>query len=116
VNRIRVFAFLFFVFCLIPGYALGKKDGASKAPDTQRLQVRGRVRLVGSMPLTSLVITDNDRHDWYVEGADRELIRNYEQGTIVVEGRPEYEDMILANGEKLGVRRYLRDIRIIAGP
>jgi hypothetical protein len=91
--------------------ALGKRDAPEQAEET--LTIRGRVRLVGSMPFPSLVITDAEDHDWYVEDADRELLQRHEQRFVTVEGRPEYEDLVLANGEKIGVRRYLRNIRFI---
>jgi hypothetical protein len=78
------------------------------------LRIQGRVRLVGNMPFPSVVITDNENNDWYVEDADMELLRNRQQETVTVEGVPEYQDLVLANGEKIGVKRFLRNIRIIA--
>jgi hypothetical protein len=80
------------------------------------IQVRGKVRLVGSMPLSSLVISDSAGQDWYVEGAGRNRIAGYEQQSITVEGRAEYRDIILANGEKIGVQRFLRDITVTGSP
>jgi hypothetical protein len=98
--------------------AWGKKDqaapGAAPAERGQEtVRVEGRVRLVGNMPFPNTVISDSENNDWYVEGADKELVKDRQQETIVVEGVPEYQDLILANGEKIGVRRYLRNIRVI---
>ncbi|MDR3342038.1 MAG: hypothetical protein LBT14_04480, partial [Treponema sp.] len=87
-------------------------DPVQAAPPGELIRVHGRVRLVGSMPLPGLVISDADNHDWYLEQADRALVAPYEQRILTVEGRAEYQDLILANGEKIGVRGFLRDIRI----
>jgi hypothetical protein len=80
------------------------------------MRVHGRIRLVGNMPFPRLVITGESDQDWYLEGADRELLAAYEQRLLTISGRAEYQDIILANGEKAGVRRFLRDIRIIETP
>jgi hypothetical protein len=115
---------LFFSFFCVEAW--GKEGEPVKDGGTQELfpegiiRVQGRVRLVGSMPLPSLVISDSGGRDWYVEDAGRNRIAGYEQQTITVEGRAEYRDIILANGKKIGVRRLLRDITVIeprkAGP
>jgi hypothetical protein len=108
------------VFTVFHAEAFGRKEGTDQRPGSGRqsaaeeiLKIHGRVRLVGSMPFPNLVITDVEDHDWYVEDADRELLKTHEQRIITVEGRPEYEDLVLANGENIGRRRYLRNIRII---
>ncbi|MDR3172247.1 MAG: hypothetical protein LBU17_11615 [Treponema sp.] len=90
-----------------------KAAPAQAAPPGELIRVHGRVRLVGSMPLPGLVISDVENHDWYLEQADRALVAPYEQRILTVEGRVEYQDLILANGEKIGVRGFLRDVRII---
>lgn len=90
--------------------------GQTDAPPGEILQIRGRIRLVGNMPFPRLVITDESDQDWYLEGADRDLLAAHEQRTLVVSGRTEYQDIILANGTRAGVRRFLRDIRIIESP
>ncbi|MDR3166777.1 MAG: hypothetical protein LBT93_02440 [Treponema sp.] len=88
--------------------------GAAAFPVEENLQIRGRVRLVGNMPFSRLVISDDADRDWYLEGEDRELLAPYEQQTLTVIGRTEYEDIILANGQKAGVRRFLRDVRLLS--
>lgn len=80
------------------------------------LQLRGRIRLVGNMPFPRLLITDESDRDWYLEGTDRELLAPYEQRTLTVTGRAEYEDIILANGTRAGFRRFLRDVRLVENP
>jgi hypothetical protein len=78
-----------------------------------KITVSGRVRLVGTAIFSSLVITDEKDRDWYIEGADREKLFRMEQRTVKVKGTAEYQDIILANGENVGVRRFLRKITII---
>jgi hypothetical protein len=91
-------------------------EGSAADRKKETLRIEGRVRLVGSMPFPSTVIPDSEDNDWYIEDADRELVKNRQQETVIVEGSPQYKDLVLANGEKIGVRRYLRNIRIIDGP
>jgi hypothetical protein len=121
---IAVLLFFFSAFC-IQAWGRQEKKSARKPVENSNaagsfpegiIQVRGRVRLVGSMPFSGLVISDNADRDWYVEGADRNRIAGNEQQTITVEGRAEYRDIILANGEKIGVQRFLRDITVISPP
>lgn len=76
------------------------------------LRVSGVVRLAGSAMWSSLVIT-GEQGEWYIEGAEREALMNLQQRNVTVEGRPDSEDMILANGQSLGKRLILRDVRII---
>jgi hypothetical protein len=86
---------------------------APSAPVVPTLvQVSGRVRLVGNMPFPHLVVSDGE-FDWYVEGDDELLLRRYEQQTVRIEGRPEYLDLTLANGQKIGTRRFLRNVRLL---
>lgn len=80
------------------------------------ITVTGRVRLVGTALLPRMVISDAEDHDWYVENADRELLASMEQRQVTVQGKAEYQDIILANGEKAGVRRFLRNIKILSEP
>ncbi|MDR2618366.1 MAG: hypothetical protein LBC62_05795 [Treponema sp.] len=122
-NEARLFFFIgiLFALCLaVPGLgALGKRDlkGSKEAaaPAEQGvLRVTGRVRLVGSMPFPRLVVSDSEDRDWYVEASGQKLIEQYQQQIITIEGIVVYEDIVLANGEKAGVRSFLRNIRLIA--
>jgi hypothetical protein len=106
------------ILAAVPLTALGGTDSSARdqeaATDGEALllQIRGRVRLVGNMPFPQLVISDDER-DWYLEGDDEALLRGYEQRIVSVEGNPEYHDLILANGQKIGTRYLLRNIKII---
>jgi hypothetical protein len=89
------------------------QNAGEPPPQGEELVIRGRVRLLGSMPLSRLAISDDEDQDWYLEGADRERLAPYEQQMVTVKGRGEYEDIILENGRKFGLRRFLLDVAIL---
>jgi hypothetical protein len=71
------------------------------------------VRLVGSALYSSLVLSDGEGRDWYLEGADRELLARREQREVTARGLPEYRDIVLASGKKTGIQRFLRDVSLV---
>ncbi|AEF82624.1 hypothetical protein [Leadbettera azotonutricia] len=106
-----VFLMIFFAVIAASGLmALGQKD--TDYPKG-RITVSGRVRLVGTATFSRLVITDDQDRDWYIEGEDREKLSRREQRVVKVKGTTEYQDIILANGENAGVRRFLRKITLV---
>ncbi|GHV75842.1 hypothetical protein AGMMS49942_06630 [Spirochaetia bacterium] len=114
------------------GFSLGRRD-AGKAPRTEaaptepaadaalyesavggrRVEVSGRVRLVGSEPFPDLVLTDTEEHTWYIDSADRKTLSRYEQQTVTIRGTVELKEMVLANGRSLGTRRTLSGITLV---
>ena len=127
---------LFLALCLLfpapPVFSLGRRDKPSPDPpqaglpfppsvsgpeglvyDGDRVELTGRVRLVGSEPFPDLVLTGEDGGDWYLEGSDRQALRSREQQSVRVRGRVELREMVLANGRSLGFRRFLRDVEIL---
>lgn len=84
-------------------------DGPVRNGD--RVELAGRIRLLGSAPFPSMVLTGEDGVDWYLEDPPRAL-RSYEQRIVRLRGRVELREMILANGRSLGVRRFLLDAAI----
>ncbi|MDR2607951.1 MAG: hypothetical protein LBC57_06120 [Treponema sp.] len=91
-------------------------SGAVSRKTANEVLVKGRVRLVGTDLFSSLVITDEKDQDWYVEEKDRPLLSRYQQQVVTVKGRPDYRDLVLANGKKAGVHSYLLDISIVQNP
>jgi hypothetical protein len=90
-----------------------KPDGKNRDRETQEVVVKGRVRLVGTDLFSGLVVTDEKNQDWYIAEQDHFLLSGYQQRIITVKGRPDYRDIILADGKKAGVRSYLLDIDIV---
>jgi hypothetical protein len=80
------------------------------------VEITGRVRLVGTALFSNMVITDSRDRDWYLENEDRKKLSSLVQRELTVRGKPEYRDIIMASGEKAGIRRYLRDIEIMKIP
>jgi hypothetical protein len=103
------------LLALAPLPGLGQRDGAAPEANPGEIILRGRIRLVGSALFSSLVLTDEEGQDWYLEGADRELLAPRDQQEVSLRGTPEYQDLILANGQKAGVRRFLRNVSLEEG-
>ena len=89
-------------------YALGRGEKA-----LQRVEVSGRVRLVGSSPITSLVITGENR-EWFVEPEERHKLMHLQQQTVTVRAKEYYQDRVFANGMSAGRHYYLKDITVIS--
>jgi hypothetical protein len=88
-------------------YDLGKKE-----PGKVKVTVSGTVRLVGSSPMTSLVISGEER-EWYVEQAEEKKLASLQQQTVTVSGTEYYVDYVFANGITAGRRYFLKNITVI---
>lgn len=85
--------------------------GAREAPAAKVL-VSGKVRMVGSGPTRSLVISGENR-EWYVEPQEQKKLINFQQQTVRVQGREYFRELTFANGMPAGRQYYLKDIKII---
>jgi hypothetical protein len=79
----------------------------------QIVEVRGRVRLVGSDPFPNMVLTDDGDNTWYIDPADRKTLSSCEQQTVTIRGVVELKEMVLANGRSLGSRRILSGVTLV---
>jgi len=101
-------------------FSLGKKEKKQTDPQQselqrdslQKVEASGRVRLVGSSPMTSLVITGEDR-EWYIELAEKEKLMHLQQQNVTVIAYEYYEDRVFANGFSAGRFYFLKDIVVI---
>jgi len=114
VKKIIQLVFLFLVVAgnLLP---LGNKEKNKAKPlysDLQKVEVSGRVRLVGNSPMTSLVITGEDR-EWYVEPAEKEKLMQLQQQNVTVTATEYSEDRVFANGTSAGRYWFLKDITVV---
>ena len=94
---------------------LGKREKKQPKPqysEAQKIQASGRVRLVGNSPMTSLVITGEDR-EWYVESGEKEKLMHLQQQDVTVSAYEYYEDRVFANGTSAGRYYFLKDIVVI---
>jgi hypothetical protein len=103
---------LFCVLCAgLNAYALGNKEKGS--PKLQSVEVSGTVRMVGSVPMTSLVITGDNR-EWYIDAGEQEKFINLQHQTVTVRASEYYRDMVFANGRPAGRFYYLKNIVLIS--
>jgi len=98
------------VFFLFAAAFLTAEEEAPKGIVTQ---VTGVVRLVGSGPMTQLVIT-GDRVQWYISNDDRSKLFDLQQQVVTVEGEEIVTQMTFASGRPAGTRRELKNITIIS--
>jgi hypothetical protein len=89
----------------VPG--LGRNE-----PPKTRVEVSGRVRLVGSGPNTELVITGKDR-EWHISPRDRKKLMKLQQQIVRVRGKEYFTDLRFANGRPAGRRYILEDITLM---
>jgi hypothetical protein len=79
----------------------------------QILELTGRFMLRGNEPYPDLVLTDPEGHEWYIARENRRLLSGYEDRNVTVRGRLDIQEMILANGQNMGIRRTLSEIVLI---
>jgi hypothetical protein len=77
------------------------------------VQATGVVRLVGSSPLTELIISGPDR-EWYVSRDDEYKLRDLQHQTVTVEGVETVITLRFANGFPAGERFTLDRIKVIS--
>ena len=101
----------FVLFCAaVNVHALGKKEQDPAKP--QKVEVSGTVRLVGSSPMTSLVITGEGR-EWFIAPDEQRKLMHLQQRTVTVRAKEYYQDMFFANGSSAGRHYYLKDITLV---
>ncbi|MDR2921887.1 MAG: hypothetical protein LBU85_00935 [Treponema sp.] len=108
---------LFFLLLFAAGslLSLGNREKKRVKPqysEPQKIEASGIVRLVGSSPLTSLVISGEDR-EWYVEAGEKEKLMHLQQQNVTVIAYEYYEDRVFANGTSAGRYYFLKDIIVI---
>ncbi len=91
--------------------ALGSKD-AKNETSAQTVTARGLVRMIGSSPRTSLVLSGENR-EWHIDEKDRKKIMPFQQQVITIEGTEYYLDLTFANGRPAGRLYYLKNIKIL---
>lgn len=110
------------------GEELTKQDAVQtaeiSAAEYKTVRITGIVRLVGSEPFSELVITGNliteQSEDsalaatWYIASNERNKLNNLQYSTVTVEGDESIRELTFASGIPAGIRRELRNIRIIS--
>ena len=102
---------------LLPLGKREKKQTKTQYSEPQRSSLRkveasGRVRMVGNSPMTSLVISGEDR-EWYIESGEKEKLMRLQQQNVIVIANEYYEDRVFANGVSAGRFYFLKDIVVV---
>ena len=91
--------------------ALGGRENDPARP--QRVEVSGRIRLVGNNPMSMLVITGEDR-EWFIEPEEQQKLMDLQQQLVTVRAMEYYLDRYFANGTFAGRHYYLKNITVIS--
>jgi len=103
-----IFAFVF-IFSFSMLFALGNKE---KEPPVAVVQATGVVRLTGSALFTELVISGAEQ-SWYIAKEDAGKLHDLQQRIVTVEAEETVREMFFANGMSAGIRRELRNIKVM---
>ena len=99
------------VFIPATSVACAKKDGILKTGQT--IEVTGIVRRVGNEPWVETVVSDINDADWHIEQSGEGTLKNLVHKTVTVRGKLKLSDIILANNQKIGIRRELSKIQLL---
>jgi hypothetical protein len=107
-----LFLLLFTARNLLPLGNREKTQAKTQYSEPQKVEASGKVRLVGNSPMTSLVISGEDR-EWYIESGEKKKLMHLQQQNVTVIANEYYEDLVFANGTPAGRFYYLKDIIVI---
>jgi hypothetical protein len=111
-NKYFLFLSALFFICITVLYAGGSSE-KDTVQEAKIVQITGVVRLVGSAPFSEFVITGSD-FEWYTPRDEREKLQSLQHRIVTVEGEETIIELRFANGLPAGLRRELRNIRVIS--
>jgi hypothetical protein len=103
---------LLFMLLCAAGNTFARGRGEKDSPKPQKVEISGKVRMVGNSPMTSLVISGDDR-EWYIVPEEQEKLMEFQQQTVTVRADEYFYDRVFANGASAGRQYYIRNIVII---
>jgi hypothetical protein len=110
VSRFTVVLLSLFFLCAANVFALGNKDKDASKP--QKVEVSGIVRMVGSSPFSSLLISGESR-EWHIPPEEQKKLIDLQHQTVTVRAQEYYYDRTFANGTPAGREYYLKKIVIV---
>jgi hypothetical protein len=111
-NSRRVLLFCIFLFVSVGAvFSLGGRE-KDKEP-LEVIQVTGIVRLTGNDNFPEIIITASEG-SWVVAKEEMNKLHNLQHKTVTVEGEQTVTELRFANGLPAGLRRELKNIKIIA--
>jgi hypothetical protein len=111
-NKFSLKRFLLILLLLLSAVTL---MGLSRQENNHKVQITGRVRLVGSALFAELVIS-NDEREWYVDKKEQKKLWDLQQQIVTVEGEESSMELTFANGTSAGTRYSLKNIKILKKP
>jgi len=116
-KKIFCFSILIFLFSAALLSAQGSRDDVVSeqtvvVEEAVVVQVTGTVRLVGSANFPQIVISGSGSQ-WYVAREEMDKLHDLQQRVVTVEAEETVRELTFANGRSAGIRRELRNIRII---
>jgi len=110
-KKLAAHLLLFILLCTAQNiFAQGREE--KDRPKPRKVEVSGKVRMVGNSPMTSLVISGENR-EWYIEPEEQEKLMEFQQQTVTVRAQEYYYDRVFANGTSAGRQYYIKNIVII---
>ena len=111
-NKPAVFLLSFAFFLAAANvFSFGAKENDSVK--LQAVEASGRVRLVGTDLIRSLVISGEDR-EWHIAEEEQEKLMHLQQQIVTVKANEYYYDRFYANGLPAKRQYYLKDITVIS--
>jgi len=109
----KFFLALLFLCLAASLFALGAKEKDSGKTAPVVVQVSGTVRHVGTGPSGEIVITGSE-NEWYIDKEEMSKLKNLQYRKVTVEGEEIVYELQFASGLSAGVRRTLRNIKVIS--
>jgi len=97
----------------LPAFGSKEKDGGKNVPAATVVQVTGVVRLVGTANFPELLI-DNSQTAWYIARDEMDKLHDLQHRTVTVQGEETVRELKFGNGLSAGIRRDLKNIKIIS--
>jgi len=107
-----LFFLILYTATILPAGGGKETEGSKLATEPVPVTVSGRVRLTGNSPMTSLVITGENR-EWHIEQSEEKKLTHLQQQTVTVSGKEYYFDYFFANGSFTERRYFIKDITLI---
>jgi len=111
-NARRYLFFFIFLIAFAPMvFSFGGRE-KNKEP-INVIQVTGTVRLTGNANFPELIISDSE-NSWVIVKEEMDKLHDLQHRTVTVEGEETVTELFFANGKSAGLRRELRNIKLIA--
>lgn len=109
-SRACIFGLFFLCVTMLTPALGGKEKDTAK---NNIVKVSGTVRLVGTSLFPEIVITGSD-DEWYIAKEEMSKLTDLQHKKVTVEGEETVVERQFASGLSAGIRRTLKNIKIIS--